>query len=108
MLMHVICRLTELHSATQGSFDDPCIYLDDAEGAGFDSGAQSGKQFTIQITNDQERKQTSYHIFPLWCIDFHAIAIWFFCKVPGHCGIAGMVGLVHFRILISYFLGVAY
>ncbi|KAI0282552.1 hypothetical protein BGY98DRAFT_954648 [Russula aff. rugulosa BPL654] len=68
--------LTELHSATQGSFDDPCIYLDDAEGAGFDSGAQSGKQFTIQITNDQE-------------------PIWFFCKVPGHCGIAGMVGAIN-------------
>jgi hypothetical protein len=65
MLMHTICRLTELHSATQGSFDDPCVYLNDTEGTGFDSGELSGKQYTIKITNDQERGQTSYHFFPL-------------------------------------------
>jgi plastocyanin len=67
--------LSELHSATQGSFDDPCVYLNDTDGAGFDSGQQSNKQFTIRITNDQE-------------------PIWFFCKVPGHCGI-GMVGAIN-------------
>ncbi len=42
---------------TQGSFDSPCVYLNDTDGAGFDSGLQSGKQFTIRITNDQERRQ---------------------------------------------------
>jgi hypothetical protein len=68
--------LTELHSATQGSFGDPCVYLNDSSGTGFDSGSSSGQQFTIQITNDQE-------------------PIWFFCKVPGHCGIAGMVGAIN-------------
>ena len=70
MLMHAICRSTELHSATQGSFDNPCVYLNDTRGAGFDSGAQSGTQFTIRITNDQERKQSPCHFFPLWCNDF--------------------------------------
>jgi len=108
MLMLAICRLTELHSATQGSFDDPCVYLDKKHEKGFDSGAQSGTQFTIKITDDKKRKQTSCHIFSLGYNYFHATAIWFFCKVPGHCGIAGMVGLVHFRILISHFLDVAY
>lgn len=63
------------HSATQGSFDDPCVYLNDSDGAGFDSGVQSGKVFTIRITNDQE-------------------PIWFFCKAPGHCGL-GMVGAIN-------------
>jgi hypothetical protein len=69
MLMHAICRTSDPHSATQGSFDDPCVYLNDTDGAGFDSGVQSGKEFTIRITNDQERRQTSCHFFPLWCND---------------------------------------
>ncbi len=68
MLMRAICRTTDLHSVTQGFFDDPCVYLNDTDGMGFDSGLQSGKQFTIRITNDQERRQTSCHFFPLWCV----------------------------------------
>jgi len=63
------------HSATQGSFDDPCVYLNDTYGAGFDSGVQNGTRFTIKITNDQE-------------------PIWFFCEAPGHCGL-GMVGVIN-------------
>ncbi|KAI0282551.1 hypothetical protein BGY98DRAFT_954639 [Russula aff. rugulosa BPL654] len=63
--------LTELHSATQGSFDDPCVYLDKKHEKGFDSGAQSGTQFTIKITDD---KNVSRHLVtsfpwgsgPLW------------------------------------------
>jgi len=66
---------SELHSVTQGSFCDPCVYLNGTDGAGFDSGLQSGTKFTIQITNDQE-------------------PIWFFCKGPGHCG-RGMVGAIN-------------
>ena len=71
MLMHAKCRSSELHSATQGPFDDPCVYLNDTDGAGFDSRAQSGDQFTIQmITNDQERRQTFCHFFLLWSNNF--------------------------------------
>ena len=66
MLTHAVCRGAELHSVTQGSFDDPCVPLNGPDGVGFDSGLQSGKQFTIRITNDQERKQTSScHFFSL-------------------------------------------
>ena len=67
VLMYAVCSSSP-HSVTQGSFADPCVYLA-AEGgnpAGFDSGLQTGKQFSIQITNDQERRQTSCHFFPLW------------------------------------------
>jgi len=64
-----------LHSVTQGYFDNPCVYLNDKGGAGFDSGLQSGKKFTIRITNDQK-------------------PIWIFCKAPGHCGL-GMVGAIN-------------
>ena len=48
------------HSVTQSSFAAPCTYLAAANGSsgGFDSGIQTSKQFTIQITNDQERKPT--------------------------------------------------
>jgi len=65
------------HSVTQGSFADPCVYLAAAGGnpAGFDSGLQTGKQFSIQITNDQE-------------------PIYFFCKEDDHCGL-GMVGAIN-------------
>jgi len=65
------------HSVTQGSFANPCVYLAATGGAsaGFDSGLQAGKQFSIQITNDQE-------------------PVWFFCKSVGHCGL-GMVGAIN-------------
>jgi len=63
------------HSVTQGSFDNPCVYLNASDEAGFDSGLQTGKQFTIRITNDQQ-------------------PIWFFCKTTGHCGL-GMVGAIN-------------
>lgn len=59
MLTCAVCRGAFPHSVTQGSFANPCVYLA-AEGgnpAGFDSGLQSGgKELTIKITNDQERK----------------------------------------------------
>ncbi|KAH9967864.1 hypothetical protein BC827DRAFT_1168716 [Russula dissimulans] len=65
------------HSVTQGSFSPTCQYLaaSGADPAGFDSGLQSGKQFSIQITNDQQ-------------------PIWFFCKQDSHCGL-GMVGAIN-------------
>ncbi|KAN0141341.1 hypothetical protein V8E53_001097 [Lactarius tabidus] len=65
------------HSVTQSTFDNPCTYLAAANGSsgGFDSGLQTGKQFTLTITNDQE-------------------PVWFFCKAPQHCG-TGMVGSIN-------------
>ena len=62
-LMHALCRGSLPHSVTQGSFANPCVYLNGTggTGTGFDSGLQTNKQFTIRITNDQERKQTSCH-----------------------------------------------
>jgi len=65
------------HSVTQGSFANPCVYLAATGGnpAGFDSGLQAGKNFSVQITNDQE-------------------PVWFFCKNTGHCGL-GMVGAIN-------------
>jgi len=65
------------HSVTQSTFANPCTYLAAGNGssAGFDSGLQTGKQFTITITNDQE-------------------PVWFFCKAPQHCGL-GMVGSIN-------------
>ncbi|KAN0105455.1 hypothetical protein V8E52_011049 [Russula decolorans] len=63
------------HSVTQGSFASPCVYLNGTNGTGFDSGLQTGKQFTILVTNDQE-------------------PIWWFCKNTGHCGL-GMVGAIN-------------
>ncbi|KAH9985574.1 hypothetical protein BJV77DRAFT_108698 [Russula vinacea] len=77
MLMHAICRGSIAHSVTEGSFANPCVYLAAAGGnpAGFDSGLQTAKEFTIQITNDQE-------------------PVWFFCKNTGHCGL-GMVGAIN-------------
>jgi len=65
------------HSVTQGSFASPCVPLaaTGANPAGFDSGLQTGKQFSIKITNDQQ-------------------PIWFFCKMAKHCG-AGMVGSIN-------------
>lgn len=58
MLIRTLCRSATLHSVTQGSFDKPCVYLAASGGnpAGFDSGLQSGKQFTLKITNDKERR----------------------------------------------------
>jgi hypothetical protein len=60
MLMRAICRGSISHSVTQGSFANPCVYLAATGGnpAGFDSGLQAGKQFSVQIANDQERRQT--------------------------------------------------
>lgn len=48
------------HSVTQSSFAEPCTYLAAANGSsgGFDSGLQTAVQFTINITNDQERMFT--------------------------------------------------
>jgi hypothetical protein len=95
MLTHSAHR-DEPHSVTQSTFANPCTYLAAGNGsaAGFDSGLQTGTQFTITITNDQERKPT----FPLPSLFFSFIvylilvtAIWFFCKFPEHCGL-GMVG----------------
>jgi len=65
------------HSVTQSTFANPCTYLAAANGSsgGFDSGLQTGKEFTITITNDQA-------------------PIWFFCKEPSHCGL-GMVGSIN-------------
>jgi hypothetical protein len=65
MLMRVLCRSSIPHSVTQGSFENPCVYLNDSSGAGFDSGLQSGKQFTIRVTNDQQRRQKSRDFFAL-------------------------------------------
>lgn len=72
MLMPALCRGSLPHSVTQGSFANPCVYLNGTGtgGAGFDSGLQAGKKFTIRITNDQERRQTSCHSFPLLPNDF--------------------------------------
>lgn len=58
--MHALYRGSLAHSVTQGSFENPCVYLNGAGGAGFDSGLQTGKQFTIRITNDQQRRQTIF------------------------------------------------
>ncbi|KAI0078172.1 hypothetical protein K474DRAFT_1619944 [Panus rudis PR-1116 ss-1] len=65
------------HSVVQSSFADPCTPLQASGGnaTGFDSGITAGTQFTLNITNDQ-------------------IPIWFFCKVPTHCG-SGMVGSIN-------------
>jgi plastocyanin len=63
------------HSVTQSTFGNPCVYLNDSGGAGFDSGLQTAKQFTIRITNDQQ-------------------PIWFYCKTTAHCGL-GMVGAIN-------------
>ena len=54
---HIFARSDEPHSVTQSTFENPCTYLAAGNGssAGFDSGLQTGKLFTIQITNDQER-----------------------------------------------------
>jgi plastocyanin len=64
------------HSVTQSSFAKPCNLLNEDGGGpiGFDSGFQSGTQFTITITNASQ-------------------PIWFFCKQnpPSHCA-SGMVG----------------
>jgi len=65
------------HSVTQSTFASPCTYLAAGNGssAGFDSGLQTGKQFTLTIKNDQE-------------------PVYFYCKAPQHCG-AGMVGTIN-------------
>jgi hypothetical protein len=48
---------------TQGSFENPCVHLDvSGIGTGFDSGLQSGKQFTIRITNDQQSLVISFRL----------------------------------------------
>jgi plastocyanin len=65
------------HSVTQSSFAAPCTHLDAANGAsaGFDSGLQKAKQFTITITDDTK-------------------PIWYHCKMATHCG-QGMVGSIN-------------
>ncbi|THH14322.1 hypothetical protein EW146_g5992 [Bondarzewia mesenterica] len=65
------------HSVTQSSFAEPCTYLAAANGSsgGFDSGLQTGVQFTVNITDDTK-------------------PIWFHCKQVTHCGL-GMVGSIN-------------
>ncbi|KAF8061473.1 hypothetical protein FPV67DRAFT_1422875 [Lyophyllum atratum] len=65
------------HSVTQSSFNAPCTYLaaTDNTTAGFDSGLQSAKSFSINITDDTK-------------------PIWFHCKQIAHCGM-GMVGSIN-------------
>src|SRR6266850_875846 len=57
------------HSITQGSFEHPCVYLAAAGGqpAGFDSGLQTGGQFSIKITNDKQRKHGIFVFLLYWC-----------------------------------------
>ncbi|KAF9452227.1 hypothetical protein P691DRAFT_615381, partial [Macrolepiota fuliginosa MF-IS2] len=64
------------HSVTQSSFANPCTYLaaNGSNPAGFDSGLQLAKTFTINITNTNP--------------------IWFHCKQILHCGM-GMVGSIN-------------
>jgi plastocyanin len=66
-----------MHSVTQSSFGDPCTPLaaNGSNSAGFDSGLQTGKEFSITVTNDQQ-------------------PIWFFCKMARHCG-SGFVGSIN-------------
>jgi hypothetical protein len=103
--MPAICRTSDPHSATQGSFDDPCVYLNDTEGAGFDSGVQSGTKFTIQITNDQERRQTSCRFFPLWCNDFTRQPSGFSARLRATV-VSEWLGWHPFELLYSHFLDV--
>jgi len=65
------------HSVTQSSFANPCTYLAATgnSSAGFDSGLQTAKTFTIQITDEKK-------------------PIWFHCKQVSHCGL-GMVGSIN-------------
>jgi hypothetical protein len=58
MLMQCTFRSSADNSVTQSSFADPCVYLTTSSGnpAGFDSGLQNGKMFSVKITNDQLRK----------------------------------------------------
>lgn len=67
VLMHALRRGSITHSVTEGSFGNPCVYLAATGGnpAGFDSGLQAGKEFSIQITNDQSRRQTSYRFYSI-------------------------------------------
>lgn len=62
MLMpYALCSSAIPHSVTQGDFSKPCAYL----AAGFDSGLLSGRQFSLNITNDKERTQTYCHFLSL-------------------------------------------
>lgn len=65
------------HSVTQSSFANPCtpLAVSGSNATGFDSGLQTGKEFSIKITNDQQ-------------------PIWWFCKMAKHCG-TGMVGSIN-------------
>jgi len=65
------------HSVTQSSFAAPCTYLaaTSNSSAGFDSGLQSAKSFTINITDNTK-------------------PIWYHCKKSTHCGM-GMVGSIN-------------
>ena len=62
------------HSVTQGYFGVPCAYLAASGGnpAGFDSGLLSGKQYSLDITNDQERTQTNCYFISLVVKRLHA------------------------------------
>jgi hypothetical protein len=68
------------------------VYLSAPNGnpAGFDSGLQNGKLFSVKITNDQTRKQII--VFVLFFGEpKNATAIYFFSKKEKFCG-QGMVG----------------
>ena len=55
---HTFLSRNIAHSVTQSTIESPCTYLAGGNGtaSGFDSGIQSALQWTITITNDQERK----------------------------------------------------
>lgn len=93
MLIFALCRNSTLHSVTQGFFEKPCEYLAAKDGApaGFDSGLEPRRKFTLQITNDQKRKLTYCLFFSFVVKRLHATAIFFYCKAPFHCNL-GMVG----------------
>jgi hypothetical protein len=92
MLMQCTCRDSGDNSVTQSSFADPCVYLITSSGnpAGFDSGLQNGKLFSVKITNDQLRKQVIVFVLFIGKPKY-AAAIYFFSKKETFCG-QGMVG----------------
>lgn len=53
-----LCTRNIAHSVTQSTIASPCTYLagGNGSGGGFDSGIQTALQWTLTITNDQERK----------------------------------------------------
>lgn len=93
-LLIVIFSSPVPHSVTQSTFANPCTYLAPANGStgGFDSGLVTAKQFTITVTDDSRRMYYSLVLIQSTYASF--LAIWFHCKVQGHCG-SGMVGSIN-------------